>query len=396
MNQPLQPFPSVVMLPLSLCLVGGLLFLALLHRQRELIILCLLLLAVAGGAKLWARLGAAGLACRMAVDPIRLFPGETVTLALEAENRRWLPVFLRVSVPVGGLSGTGQLPLAAERGLLWQQRVTFHWRLTAAHRGVHCLGPHRVTAGDLLGFFPAAARAGTALEVVVYPRLVPLHRLAVPRREFFGRPGGTSPVRDPVYILGTREYRHGGPAKHIHWKASARHHRLQEKVFEPSQQAKILLLVEVAGFAAAEASGEFERMLEAVASLAARLDREGSAVGLIASGAVVGGGTARVPIGRGPRQLPTILERLARLTPRSAAPLREMLGDGPLLPWGTSCLCFAREGGPGPLAAARHLADRRLPTILFLATPDPAGQGSETGGLDVRPLETLFLGGVAA
>ncbi len=67
-------------------------------------------------------------------------------------------------------------------------------------------------------------------------------------RELFGVPGVKSPVKDPVYILGTRDYQPSGPSRHIHWKASARHLKLQEKVFEPSEQEKVLLALEVGSF----------------------------------------------------------------------------------------------------------------------------------------------------
>ncbi|MBW1691959.1 MAG: DUF58 domain-containing protein, partial [Deltaproteobacteria bacterium] len=49
-------------------------------------------------------------------------------------------------------------------------------------------------------------------------------------------------------MLGTRDYQNWRPARHIHWKASASHNRLQEKVFEPSEQEKVLLAVEVSQF----------------------------------------------------------------------------------------------------------------------------------------------------
>ena len=71
----------------------------------------------------------------------------------------------------------------------------------------------------------------------------------LPKRDFFGVPGGESPVNDPVYILGTSDYHYGRPSKYIHWKASARYQRLQEKVFDSSEQEKVLFLIDVGEFA---------------------------------------------------------------------------------------------------------------------------------------------------
>ncbi|MFA5028249.1 MAG: DUF58 domain-containing protein [Candidatus Methylomirabilota bacterium] len=390
MDEPLDPFSSLFTVPLILCLVGGLLFAALLYRQRELILLCLLVLAVGGGAKLWAGRSAAGFTGRLAADRQRLFPGERLTLGLEAENRRWLPVLLRARIPVGGLGGPPSKPLAATRGLLWHQQTSIRWELAAGPRGVHRLGPARLSTGDLFGFYSTAHAVDAPLSVVVYPRLVPLRRFAPPRREFFGLPGAESPVRDPVYLLGTQEYQHGRPAKHIHWKASARHHRLQEKVFEPTQQAKVLLVVEAEGFAGTEAAPEFERALEAVASLAARLNREGAAVGLLASGAVEGGGAPFVPLGGGPHQLPAILELLARLSAAPGSDLQETLRAGLRLPWGVSCLCVARSWRGSASAFLRHLADRRVPALLFVSRP-VRGEGAEgEAPANVRPLASIL------
>jgi uncharacterized protein (DUF58 family) len=382
---------SLFLIPPTLFLVGVCLFIALLARQWELTVLCLLVLTVAAGAKLWAALSLSGITCRAAVDRRRAFPGEPLVLTVEAENRRCLPVMLRVDLPVGGLRGPAAAP-RAETGLLWYQRVAFRWELSAAQRGVHLVGPLRVTAGDLLGFFASRRTEIQGLEVLVYPRIRCLQPFPIPRAEFFGVAGAESPVRDPVYILGTRDYQPGRPARHIHWKASARHARLQEKLFEPSEQEKALLLLAVDRFVQEDAREEFEQTLEAMASLAARLDRDGCAVGLIVDARAVGGVAPVVPVGRSAEQLPAILERLARLTMESAGPLAAILERLPV-PWGTSCLAFALDPAGGVLAARDTLVDRRLAVSTVVARPGAADAG---GPADTRALQELFLPGAAA
>jgi len=378
---------SFFLLPPGLVCVGILLFIGLLNRQRPLIVLSLLVLGTAGCAKLWARVSRSRVACSSTVDRSRLFPGESLVLSLEAGNRSFLPVALQVTAPTDGfLDPTGEPAASGEAGLLWYQTVEFRWTLKASQRGVFHLGSHRCTTGDLFGFFGSTWMAGEALEIVVYPRIAPTARFPLPRRDFFGIPGAESPIRDPVYILGTREYQPGRPAKHIHWKATARHHRLQEKLFEPTEQEKILLAVDVEGFARLGAGREFERALEAVASVAVRLDREGCAVGLIANGAVEGGTGSVVPIGRHPQQLPTILELLARLRMTSTAPLLDAVRAGNHLPWGISCLCFSLENGGGTLSVLDYFARRHVPAILFVTRP--GGGGAQ---VDARALETILL-----
>jgi uncharacterized protein (DUF58 family) len=296
-------------------------------------------------------------------------------------------VGLHVTAPIAGfLPSPGDFAASGEAGLLWYQTVTFRWTLMASHRGVFRLGGHRCTVGDLFGFFGSARAAGEALEIVVYPRIVPTARFSLPRRDFFGVPGAESPIRDPVYILGTREYQPGRPAKHIHWKATARHHRLQEKLFEPTEQEKILLAVDVEGFARLDAGQDFERTLEAVASVAVRLDREGCAVGLVANGVVEGGIGSAVPIGRHPKQLPAILELLARLGRKPTAPLLDVVRAGNHFPWGISCLCFSADTGQETVSLLDYFAHRHVPAILFAARPEGAA-----AHLDVRPVESLLL-----
>jgi uncharacterized protein (DUF58 family) len=387
---------SGFMLGPVLVLVGISLFVALLQQQRDLILLSLLLLVAGVGALFWARLTRGGIVCRLRLDRPVAFPGENLTVTLEIENRHWLPAFLRATLPVGRLASPERVPLRGEGGLLWYQTLAFRWTVPAARRGVHRLGPHRLASGDLFGFFARAETEGEAFEVVIYPRIAPVRPFPLPRRDFFGIPGAEGPIKDPVFILGTRDYQHGHPAKHIHWKASARHHRIQEKLFESTVQEKILLVVEVSEFARQGAAEEFERALEVAASLALRLDREGCAVGLLTNGAIAGGGAPRVPIGRGPGQLPAILELLARLDMTPTGPLLELLRNGGGLSWGVTCLCLARAAEGDALPALDHLARRRVPTICFTSDPGGAGEAGGAGSADIRPVDSILLQGGAS
>jgi hypothetical protein len=175
--------------------------------------------------------------------------------------------------------------------------------------------------------------------------------------------GAKIPIQDPIYIIGTRDYQHGRPARHIYWKASARHNRLQEKVFEPSEQKKVLLAIEVNQFEKASASERFERTLEVAGSLAVQSYQKGYALGLVTNG-VVEGGSPWVSMGRSPQQLPAILEILARLKMRAAASLADALRRIPELPWGLSSVHFAYEHHEDTQTTAQYFSHRRIPVIL--------------------------------
>lgn len=381
---------SVFITPPIQFLVGIILFIALLNRERDLAVLSLLVLGVAFGARLWARASLSGIHCLSSVDKAKVFPGECLIFRIRAENRKFLPVRLQVKVPLAGgiASPGGETVLAKESGLLWYQRADVEWELTARRRGVHPVGPPRIAAGDLFGFFSKERKSQEIHEILVYPRLIPLRPFALPRRDFFGVPGAKSPVKDPIYILGTRDYQNGQPSKYIHWKASARHHRLQGKVFEPSEQEKVLMALEVDHFAGPAEEEDFERTLEAAASLAVRLDRQGIAVGLVTNGAMAGGGSPIVPIARNRQQLPAILEALARVLMKPQGNLLDILRRGLELTWGVSCLHFS-YGEDGMIARAAEYFKHRKTPVLFLVgrrhfslSEDGARSAKKTRSLD--------------
>ena len=363
--------PSVFVIPLAQVILGVFLFVALIYGERNLAIWALLVIGLAAGAKVWAGISLSGIRCHSSVDKQRAFPDEKLTLRIGAENHKFLPVWLQVNVPVGSMiyPSSSEGILTKETHLLWYQRTYLQWELTVHRRGVHQIGPSRVLAGDLFGFFSKEKKAEESHSIIVYPRLVSLKSFSFPRRDFFGVPGVKSPVQDPIYILGTRDYQHGQPSKYVHWKASARYHRLQQKIFEPTEKEKILLVVDVDQFAKNKAEEEFERTLEIVASLAVRLDKKGDAVGLLTNGAVVGDGPTAVPIAKSSSQLPAILEVLARL---QWEPKRDAMGtlrQGARGAWGMSCVLFSYEEGETVAVLKEYFRHRKTPVTFFVWQP---------------------------
>jgi uncharacterized protein (DUF58 family) len=272
-----------------------------------------------------------------------------------------------VNIPVISLlhPSSSESTFTKETHLFWYQRADLQWEWTAHRRGVHQIGPVQFFAGDLFAFFSKEKKSEESHSVIVYPRLVPLNSFPFPKRDFFGVPGAKSPVQDPVYILGTRDYQHGQPAKVIHWKASARHHRLQQKIFEPTAKEKILLMIEVDQFAKNRAEEEFEQTLEVVASLAVMLDKKGYAVGLLTNGVVVGDGSAAVPITKSSSQLPAILEVLARLQMKPRADSINTLRRGLEASWGISCVCFFYEEGETVAVLREYFRHGKSPVTYF-------------------------------
>ena len=355
---------SAFSIPLVLFFVAVVLFVALLNRRFDLILLSLMVLTLFGGAYLFSRAGFWRLEWQVQVDRQRMFPGETATMTVRLANAKRLPVWVKVRLGMNRSTAfTAQGALSGECGLLWYQQARFDWPMTALRRGGHSLEAVSMMVADPLGLYPRE-KSIAAPRMVVFPRLVDVKPIELPRQDVFGLPGRRSPVKDPVYLLGTREYRSGLPARFIHWKASARHQKLQEKVFDPSEQEKVLLAVDVKSFAQCDAEGSLEQTLEIAASVAVQLDRRGSAFGFACNAEMADGANRVLPVAGHRHQLSALLELLAHIRPASDTVLETVLTERVSFPWGTSALVFINAIGPSVAGWQNVFTSRRIPVVL--------------------------------
>jgi len=386
--------PTALIIPLIQIFVVIFLFMAILNDQLDLTVLGLVVVVIMAGTRVWSRLSPAKMRCESSLNKQRVFAGESLVLSTRIQNAKVLPVLVQVKTSFASCFQPAEDLASPDKdcSLLWYQQADFQWHLTALRRGVYQLGPAQLSVGDLFGFYTRKQITPAASSVIVYPRLIPLKPLAMPRRDFFGIPGAKSPIEDPVFVYGTREYQSGRPARYIHWKASARFGQLQEKICEPAAQEKILLLVEVARFAECGAYAEFEKILEVAASAAVDFDRAGFALGLVTNGTLDGGGPNVLPIGRGARQMPKILETLARLQMTPVADLAGILRQGLKLPWGTTGFSLGHEsGGPADETAA-FFKNRRVPLVSVVCRrPDASGADQKLSSSGVLTLEDLCV-----
>lgn len=357
--------PSLFTTWIVLGCVAIFLFIGLLNNDRDLILLTVVVLALMGSLRLWATLSTLETRFELTADRTRMFAGEGMRFTVEAQNAKALPISLDIYLPVHpSLQEQRGHHLHRETSMASFQQAFFTWELKAGRRGVFPVGPLKSASGDMLGFFFSDHNHHEQIfDIIVYPRLVPLGPLDLPRRDFFGIPGGESLVDDPVYILGTRDYHNGIPARFIHWKASARYHRLQQKVFEPTDQEKVLLVLDADGYAGENQAVAFEQTLEVVASLAVRLDRQGCALGFLTN-AIVKGASPVVPIGRNPAHVVTLLETLARAASERRQALAEMMASVDI-PWGVSCVYFARQPSAAADLVKAQFRRKRIPVVFL-------------------------------
>jgi uncharacterized protein (DUF58 family) len=360
--------------PLIWFFVAIILFVALWYRHSDLSLLAALVLLLMAGSKAWSLISLSRVSCSVHLDKGRAFPQETVTLTTNVENAKFLPVWVQIQWPWGSVLGSMDEASIApqESGLLWHQRVQFHRSLKALRRGVYQVGPSHISTSDFFGFFKSKKKLNEIEQIIVYPRLVELKPVDLPKHDLFGTPGDQSPVKDPVYVMGTHDYHPSRPSRHIHWKASARHLRLQEKIFEPSEQGRIIMVLDAGTFEKDQAVDPFEYTLEVIASLILQWTKTRLAVGFMTNGTTQGGDFAVVPTGRNPKQLSTILEVLARLQMRQKIKLSRIMHQGFGPRRGVHYAHFCYQNGRGSDEMRRICRKQRVPLTIFTWRLNPA------------------------
>ncbi len=356
--------------------VGVFLFIALLNDQRDFTVLSLIILSLYWGTVIWGRAAKTGLHSETKIDKDRLFPDEPFSLGISFANNKFLPVLLQMEIPLNQslYLFEDQEPPLKECRLLWYQKASFRWRIAAKGRGYHRIGKANIKTGDLFSFCLSNVRIGDDIHVVIYPRLVTLKPFSLPRREFFGRPGGRSPVADPAYFMGTRDYNHRRPSRYIHWKASARHNRLQEKLFEPSEQEKLLIILDVESFSESGAHDELEKSIEVIASMVIEFSRKGYGVGFLSNGRTYFPDQKAIArIDKHPGHISAILEILAGLGNKSECEIMDLLHHHMLLPWDSSCIFFSYRMDDRAERIIEFLRLQSIPTAFVAGGPPDTG-----------------------
>lgn len=168
-------------------------------------------------------------------------------------------------------------------------RQSVHWRTEGIcrQRGLFSLGPWRARTGDPLGLFQVSLDYPQSRTILVYPPIVHLPTLRLPRGAATGA-GRTSrrALEITTNAAGVRGYSPGDSINRIHWRTTARQDSLMVKTFdlEPSGDLWIVLDLD-----AAVQAGEGEESTEEygvilAASLSNRTLRQNRAVGLVAYG----------------------------------------------------------------------------------------------------------------
>jgi uncharacterized protein (DUF58 family) len=172
------------------------------------------------------------------------------------------------------------------------------WRaeVLCKQRGLFRLGPHLLRLQDPLGLFAVTVVNRHEEIVVIYPRVVHLPHLQLPRGNAQGADRQRRPLLGNLPAATVTEYQPGDSLRHVHWASTARYGRMMVKELEIEPSGNIWLVLDLNRRVqkGEGPTGTLEHGIVVAASLAADLlsGRDQRAVGLLAFG---GSGGAEEP-----------------------------------------------------------------------------------------------------
>jgi uncharacterized protein (DUF58 family) len=236
---------------------------------------------------------------------------------------------------------------------------TVRWRTegTCRQRGLFTLGPWQARTSDPLGLFQVTFHHPQTQSILVYPPIVHLPGLRLPR----GAATGTGRTSQPALEVtanaaGIRSYAPGDAWGRIHWRSTAHRDELMAKTFdlEPSGDLWIVLDLDAAVQAGQDDESTEEYGVILAASLSNRTLEANRAVGLVAYGSLQPPGQAQ------PEPLPTIV-----LPQKGRAQQWRIL----------EALATVRAGGQWPLARVlaemNHNVGRGMTLAVITPSCDP-------------------------
>jgi len=337
----------------------------------------------------WSYFSLAGLSYERRFSEARAFQGEQIELTLTVNNRKPLPLsWLSIedtfpaALPINGKSITlNRATNLGEFRSFWMpnafQRVQRHFTIDCVERGFHRFGPAKLSTGDGFGFFGRTSALPGEQRLIVYPRLYTVDELRLPAKNPFGeRRAHERLFDDPLRTVGIREWQQADDPRRIHWKATARHGEMLSRVYEPSREEQIVIVLNVATMARhwhGIIPELMERVISVAASLAVLAAEERRAVGLIANGTLPGSDQPlRLLPGRAPDQVMRILEMLAAVTPFASTAIETLLlHEAPRLAWGATIVVVTAIAHDDLLAALLDLVDAGRRVVLFTLAEAP-------------------------
>lgn len=176
----------------------------------------------------------------------RAFFGDRVRVELRVHNSSWLPIpwlQLHESLPIDLFSP----PLKGRViSLRPHERWQMSYTLSCRRRGYYAIGPLVMTTGDVLGLVRNSTMQVAPDHLIIYPKILPLHRLGLPTHSPLVVLPTRSPLfEDPSRVTGVRDYQRGDSPRRIHWTATASTGRLLVKQYRPAIARETLICLDL-------------------------------------------------------------------------------------------------------------------------------------------------------
>jgi uncharacterized protein (DUF58 family) len=272
----------------------------------------------------WTRQTASGLILRRETRRDWVQVGDTLRERFTIKNAsRWPALWVEMedhsTVPgyhagrVESVSGAG--------GVAW-------WDAQAVcqRRGLYTLGPATLRTGDPFGLFTATITDSTTRSILVYPAIVDLPGINLPRGTMPGASRSSFRSQEiTTNVSSVREYLPGDSLNRIHWLSTAHHSELMVKEFDLEPSGNLWIVLDLHGAVQAGSGDESteEYGVSLAASLSFKMLEQNKTVGLVAYGErhVI------LPPDRGRRQLGHILQELAIARATGEFPLAQVIAQ---------------------------------------------------------------------
>jgi uncharacterized protein (DUF58 family) len=341
----------------------------------------------------WRRQALSGVSYHRRLMYRRGFPGEEISLNLEVENRKFLPLsWLQVADPIAMAiapkdEDVVQASHIAETGVLvnyfslrWFERKRYKYSLLLRKRGVFPIGPARMESGDLFGLFEARQVDDFNMDyITVFPQPLAIQALMPPSDDPLGeRKARRRLFEDPNLVMGVRDYQPEDDFRRVHWPYTARTGQLQVKVYQPVS-TRVMVVCLNASTMVNYWEGMVPELLEHILRVTASLLQQGLAdgyqVGLVSNGCLAHSDRPfRVPPGRSSGQLTHLLTALAGVTMFVSGPFDRFLRNEAMrLPYGAHLVIVTGVMYPALNETIVRLKNRgwRI-TILCFDQPEPS------------------------
>ena len=307
----------------------------------------------------------------------RAFFGDQVPVDVIVRNTGWLPIpWLEVNetLPVQ-LTSPPFYRRVVSLGM--HERRHFHYILNCRQRGYYPIGPLTLQSGDLLGFVARSLTQAASDYLIVYPRVVPLHRLGLPTHSPLVALPARSPLfEDPARVMGVRDYQRGDSPRRIHWTATASAGRLLVKQYQPAIARETLICLDMDGadYEQGHRHAAVELAIVTAASIASHISvREKLPVGLATEGRdSLLDRQIRFYLPPRPERahLMSLLEVLARVQTASEAPFADLLRRQSVsLAWGATLSVITGRESDALLDTLVYLKRTGFAVALILIQP---------------------------